>query len=361
MQNMNTRFARLTLILGTLFAAALDGHSVQASNDLPALGAKADATSVSGISSGAYMAGQFQMAHAREVVGAAIIAGGPYGCSESVFAGMMPWFRAEFLNLSKAVNGCMLNMLALWGVPNPGQLADRAKALAEVGRIDPIDAVVSDRVYLFSGQSDQTVVPAIGNAAHEFYTALGVPAENIKHVTNIDAGHAYVTDGNGGACQLSAAPYVVNCHYDQSGDLLKHIYGRLNPRDAAATGTYAEFDQGPFTRDLPNTGLSDRGVVYIPQSCARETGCRVHIALHGCAQNRESVGNAFVHGTELERWADTNRLIVLFPDVATTAFNPKACWDWWGYTGADYLTNKAPQIVALKRMLDRLASAPGIQ
>ncbi|MEI9900750.1 MAG: hypothetical protein WDN31_12215 [Hyphomicrobium sp.] len=36
------------------------------------------------------MAGQFELAHAKDVVGAAIIAGGPYGCSESLYADVIP-------------------------------------------------------------------------------------------------------------------------------------------------------------------------------------------------------------------------------------------------------------------------------
>ena len=76
-------------------------------------------TSVSGISSGAYMAGQFEIAHSRDVVGAAIIAGGPYGCSESLFADVIPGPGTALLNLTKAINGCMLNALQAFGVPNP--------------------------------------------------------------------------------------------------------------------------------------------------------------------------------------------------------------------------------------------------
>ena len=44
---------------------------------LPALGADLEATSVSGLSSGAFMASQFHIAHSRIVVGAGIVAGGP--------------------------------------------------------------------------------------------------------------------------------------------------------------------------------------------------------------------------------------------------------------------------------------------
>ncbi len=58
------------------------GCSAEDLAELPALGADTSETSVSGISSGAYMAGQFQIVHSRIVAGAAIIAGGPYGCGE---------------------------------------------------------------------------------------------------------------------------------------------------------------------------------------------------------------------------------------------------------------------------------------
>jgi hypothetical protein len=88
------------------------------------------------------MAGQFQMAHSKEVVGAGIIAGGPYGCSESLFADVIPGPGTALLNLTKAINGCMLNALQAFGVPNPAQLAERAERLAEHDRIDPIVASI---------------------------------------------------------------------------------------------------------------------------------------------------------------------------------------------------------------------------
>jgi poly(3-hydroxybutyrate) depolymerase len=328
---------------------------------LPGLSAKINATSVSGISSGAYMAGQFQMAHAKLVTGAAIIAGGPYGCSESVFADAMPGPGTEFLNLSKAANGCMLDLLGVWGVADPAALADKAKTRASKGEIDPISDVVKDRVYLFSGTSDHTVVPSIVKHAADFYAKLGVPAGNIKFFDTLPAGHAFVSDHEGSACEVSGEPYVVNCNYDQAGDLLQHIYGPLEPHSASLAGAFIEFDQQQFhTGQMPG-GMADSGVAYIPQACRSESGCRVHIAFHGCAQNREKVGDAFIKETGFARWADTNKLIILFPQVATTLSNPQGCWDWWGYTGHDYLTREAPQIKAVRAMLDALQLPPGPQ
>jgi poly(3-hydroxybutyrate) depolymerase len=327
---------------------------------LPALGANVNETTVSGISSGAYMAGQFQMAHAKRVVGAAIIAGGPYGCSESIFANTLPGTGTAFLNLSKAVNGCMLDLLEIWGVADPSELAAKAEARAAKGEIDPIADVTRDRVYLFTGTSDHTVVPSVVRHAAEFYAKLGVPAANIDLVSNYPAGHAFVTDNEGNACAVSAKPYVVDCDYDQAGALLKHMYGDLQPRAETATGDFIDFDQRPFAaNDMGGSGLAETGVVYVPKSCREKTGCRVHVAFHGCAQNRETVGNAFITESGFARWADTNHLIVLFPQVAASPINPQGCWDWWGYTGPQYLTRDAPQIAAVNRMLDGLQAGGG--
>jgi len=46
------------------------------------------------------------------------------------------------------------------------------------------------------------------------------------------------------------------------------------------------------------------------------------------------------------------------PKVPASVLNPKGCWDWWGYTGNDYLTKNAPQIAAIWRMVERLAMSP---
>ncbi len=340
---------------------AVGGCRKEDGANLPALGADLAQTSVSGISSGAYMAGQFEMTQGKIVVGAAIIAGGPYGCAESLFADMLPGPGSAFLNATKAINGCMLNAMQLWGVPDPRLLADRARRMAQENSIDPVDSIVSDKVYLFTGESDHTVVPAIVKSAAVFYRELGVPAEQIKLVATVKAGHAFVTENAGLACDATSKPYVVDCDYDQAGDLLGFIYGGLKPAAANPSGTFLVFDQRPFTKELIAHGMEDNGVVYVPNACrnggdSAAVRCRVHIAFHGCAQNRTLVGEAFIRDTGFARWADTNQLIVLFPQAATGPFNPQGCWDWWGYTGRAYLTREAPQIVAVRRMLDRLTS-----
>jgi len=346
-----TRAAAFSLIL------TVSGHAAFAEvQDLPKLAAAKTGVSVSGISSGAYMAGQFQLAYSEKVVGAAIFAGVPYGCACSAFSGITLGFGRQLMNLSKAVNGCMLNLYAIWGVPNSKTLARQAELIAENKKIDPLSFVVPDKVYLFSGKRDRTVVPAIVRAAEAFYIKLGVPAANIKRVMQYPAGHAFVTEDVGGSCQLSAKPFVVDCDYDQAGDLLGHIYGPLQPRSPAPTGRYVAFNQKPFTDGIISHGLSDEGIAYVPLACQSEANCRVHVSLHGCGQNSALVGRTFVEGSGFDRWADTNRLIILFPQVQSAAGNREACWDWWGYTGDDFLTRDGAQLKVINRMLEHLGA-----
>ena len=75
--------------------------------------------------------------------------------------------------------------------------------------------------------------------------------------------------------------------------------------------------------------------------------------------------DTFVKNTGYNEWADTNRLIVLYPQAnAMTVgtrlprINPFGCWDWWGYTGLEYRTKTAPQIRTIRAMVAQLSKTP---
>jgi hypothetical protein len=302
------------------------------------------------------MAGQVHLAHNTIITGAALIAGGPYGCAQSVYTRGILGPGSALINASRAINGCMANDLAAWGVPNPQQLAEQARSFAGEGRIDPIEATDGDRIYLFSGTKDETVLPEIGLAALRFYERIGVPSDHIKRVADVPAGHGFVAAGKGGACGTSAHPFINDCGYDQAGDLLAHLLGPLVPPDATVPVERLVFDQHAFATDFVDHGLAREGVLLVPERCRKEAGCRVHVAFHGCRQSRAEVGDTFIEDSGYRRWAGPNRLIMLMPQAAASTSNPYGCWDWWGYSGPDYLTRKGPQIVAIRRMLDRLAA-----
>jgi len=306
--------------------------------ELPSFTVDLAQTSVSGLSSGAFMAGQFHVAFSETVIGAGIVAGGPYGCAEG--------------QLATALNRCMQTHS---GPPDPAHLLQRAEEFAQEGAIDPLAGLSGDRVYVFSGTEDATVTPAVVDQAVAFYRAAGVPEADIAHVDEVAAGHGFVTESHGSACPTTASPYINDCNYDQAGALLTHIYGELSPPSAEPSGSIIAFDQSAFLADPTAHGLDGTGHLYVPLACAQGATCRVHIAFHGCQQTDALIGDRFRAEAGYNRWADTNNLIVLYPQAHRTLLNPNACWDWWGYDDDRYATRNGRQMAAVRAMLDRLA------
>jgi len=79
--------------------------------------------------------------------------------------------------------------------------------------------------------------------------------------------------------------------------------------------------------------------------------------LHGCKQNYTDVGDQYVKKTGYNRWADTNNIVLIYPQTSTAATN--SCWDWWGYDNANYAKKSGPQMAALKAMVDRVTGSGG--
>jgi poly(3-hydroxybutyrate) depolymerase len=351
------KFAGTRTFLPLLACLAILHSPLFAAEALPRLGADLSRTSVAGLSSGAYMAGQFEIAHSRDVIGAGIVAGGPYGCAESGALESLPSL-AYLLNTAQATLGCTWNLLGFLDVLDPDRLARQANRLADSGAIDPLSGLEDDRLYLSWGRDDDVISEKVVGAAAKFYASLGLPKANIRFEDGRPGGHAFLTGDAGLACILNASPFINNCHYDQAGAILSFIYGALKPAGQTEQGGLASFDQTPFAGD-ETASLDDTGFVYIPRDCREKPGCAVLIVFHGCAQGRSFVGEAVPRQTGFARWASGNRIIVLYPQVKASSANPQGCWDWWGFTGFGYLTRDARQIKAVYAMLKQLASPPG--
>jgi poly(3-hydroxybutyrate) depolymerase len=83
----------------------------------------------------------------------------------------------------------------------------------------------------------------------------------------------------------------------------------------------------------------------------------VHVAFHGCRQGIGFIGRTFARKAGYNRWADVNRIVVLYPQAEASRYwpvNPRGCWDWWGYSGADYAAKGGAQLSAVHRMLEAL-------
>jgi poly(3-hydroxybutyrate) depolymerase len=320
-----------------LSALALLVGCAHAADPLPALDAEKQYT-VSGVSSGGYMAVQVHVAHSRVVKGAGAIAGGPYYCAQGSF-----W---------TAYYNCMAPG---WFAPLPStqSLIAETGRLAKSGRIDATPNLSSSRVWLFSGTADETVTRPVVDGLRAFYEHFEA---QVELVGDKPAGHGMVTVTSDTECPVTRPPYIVDCDYDAAGELLQHLLGRLEPGNAVPRNLHA-FDQAPFGGH--DISMAGQGYVYVPQACETQH-CRVHVAFHGCRQTVDDIEERFGREAGYNRWAEANRLVVLYPQAIKRywgTYNPRGCWDWWGYTGAQYATKDGAQIRAVRAMLERL-SAP---
>lgn len=328
-----------SLLAGTALLCA--AQQVFAADPLPALTIDLSRTSVSGLSSGAYMAGQFHVAFSSTLAGAGLVAGGPYGCAEG--------------RLDLALNRCMRTSQ---GEPDLAALVAKAGSLAASGAVDPLTDLADDRVYVFTGMADGTVLPSVGAKIPEFYTQAGVPAASVRLDAGVNAGHAFITENGPVPCATTREPFVNDCDLDQVRVILEHIYGPLNP-PAATVHAPVEFDQAVYLSAPEGKGMATTARVYIPTGCVPGTTCRLHIAFHGCKQNEKRVNDAFTVGAGFNRWAESNNIVVLYPQTHDTSTNPNACWDWWGFTGQAYATKNGVQMAAVHRMMLALAGQDG--
>lgn len=320
------------------WAQAADAVS-QAAPPLPALQAVASRTSVSGLSSGAFMTVQYGVAFSSSLMGLGVVAGGPYNCTYVNFGG---------------IETCMK------GAPVALNSLFSAQWFSNLGQIDAVSGVAKLRVYVFGGTQDAVVLPSVVQSTRDFFSLAGVTAENLKFVHTMPAGHAFIAPAYGNTCADNATPYISHCSlppsssYDQPGDILQHIYGALQPPAQTLSASVQAFDQTEFVASAA-VSMDSAGEVYIPQTCASGgSDCAVHVVFHGCKQGRQSVGDAVYDRVGYNRWADSNRLIVLYPQAVTSALNPEGCWDWWGYTGLNFMVRSGLQMSAIKAMVDRL-------
>lgn len=326
-------------------------------------------SSISGISSGAFMAVQFGTAWSSVIKGVGAVAGGPYWCAK---ADALDAVTGYWGPIWRATGACMK------GPASDLDLSDftaKADAKASAGEIDPLSNVSKQKIYLFHGYNDAIVDKTTTDAAADFYRHYLGDANNsnLFYQTALGAGHSFVVTKQGAPglndCKSSTEPYIDQCGYDQAGIILQHIYGRLNrPNPAQLAGSVKSFDQSLYTKPhLPDAlSMGDSGYVFIPEDCEQGGPCRVHVALHGCKQDVGDIGRKFVDEAGYNAWADTNHLIILYPQTKTSSFwpgNPQACWDWWSYVDHEdsYVTKSGSQIKAIKAMLDAVtagAAAP---
>ena len=324
------------------------------------------AHTVSGLSSGAFMAVQHHIAYSTDVDAVGVVAGGPYWCANA--------------NVDIALTACMKNPALI----NLSELVAITHSTAATGFIDPVTALRGDRVLVYSGELDSEVHRGVVEKTVSYYEYMGVAAEDIVTVYNISSAHAMVTESYGRSCDYFGEPYIVQCGYDLAGRILQEAYpsgagsAPLAPPVPFIASHLVAFDQAPYGA-LDVAGLGGMGYVYVPTGCEsavealqqkasagggrpRWPGmpaarCRLHVVYHGCHQAVTDENNVtFVTHAGYNGWAEANAIVILYPQARSSRvpYNPKGCWDWWGYSGPQYASKKGLQMVAVRRMVEAL-------
>eukprot|EP00301_Raphidiophrys_heterophryoidea_P020089 c4871_g1_i1.p1 GENE.c4871_g1_i1~~c4871_g1_i1.p1 ORF type:complete len:350 (-),score=72.97 c4871_g1_i1:189-1238(-) len=284
---------------------------------------------VSGLSSGAFMAVQLHVAFSSFINGSAVFAGGPFYCAQG--------------NLIDAEYKCMKTYE---GLPNMNTLLTYTKTQAKSGHLDDLSNLSDDRVFLFSGADDTVVDPKVMQALQTYYGNLVSPS-NIATDFTVKAEHCFPTLDYGEVCSRLSSPYIGKCDYDGAAAAFTTLYGTLNPQVAVVDSNLQTFDQKPFDSSATSS-LDSTGYIYVPTACANgSVACHLHFTFHGCEQNQKLIGNDWVTKTGFNGWAESNNIIVVYPYVKQSYFapsNPNGCWDWWGYTDGSYALKSGVQM-----------------
>ncbi len=347
--------AALALVFALTAAPAGRAAEVSPIEPLPALAVEAGSITLSGVSSGANIAHQFHVAHSARVAGVGLLAASPYHCAGSGYP----------FNLLRTTNTCMdaPDLVPFLGPPALEASVESTEEEARRGRIDDPANLRHDRVWIFTGRRDEQVPGSIAKVVRRYYERFA-GADAVATVAEVDAGHAMVTEDVGNACATSKSPFINDCDFDAAGALLAHLYGPLNPA-LEGGGRLLRFDQTAFDPKAEENGLAADGYLFVPDGCTGGRPCRLHVVFHGCQQSTEKIGRQFVEGAGYNRWAAANGIVVLYPQAAALRDrflwvlpmpwpNPLGCWDWWGFTGADFHVKSGPQIRAVDGMIARL-------
>ena len=321
--------------------AVQSGHqrAVQSVTSLGKYNVDKTKTVVAGISSGGFMAVQMHVAFSTTFHYAAIYAGGPYYCAQD--------------SLTTAETTCQYATSSSLSA-SESYLDSQSSA----GTIDNESNLNGQKAYLWSGTQDFTVEQKTMNDLNSEYAHYGVAT---KYDNSYAAGHGWESPDGEVACGTTASPYMIDCSsYDSENTWLTYFFGSINAKNTGTpTGTLINFDQTPYGGG--SNDLDTNGYLYVPNTCAGGTQCRLIVALDGCVQAQANIGTKFITEAGLNKYADTNNLLVLYPYQvsSSTPTNPNACWDWWGYEGSNYALKAGVQMAAIKKMVDQVQSGSG--
>eukprot|EP00040_Diaphanoeca_grandis_P012459 m.63123 g.63123 ORF g.63123 m.63123 type:complete len:378 (+) comp23243_c0_seq1:36-1169(+) len=373
-------FTQRCCILATLWVmghcASLDLSTHRLLSALPKGIASSTGVSVSGISSGADLAVQLQVAYSSVFVGAGVFAGQAYHCAVHRFP--LDTLDPKANPSVPYCDGCPPNTTLTYDhckkhpewTTNVSGLVDYARSAANAGKIDSLETLKQRRVFLYRGKSDQVYLKGSVQSTTNFFLEVGVPKNSVFFETHIDSPHL-VPGIDPYLCWWEEWPGKDNCTFDGAGAALKWIYGAdafQGGRDNNTQKLIKKMKPFNQTKYFPTDGrdplLDNQGSIFIPTSCTAAAleasgadACKLHLFLHGCGVSFSFT--VFSQYTGFNEWAERNRLIVLYPKMATrgdTSQEHSGCWDGYGQTGHDYDLKTSSQMETIVNMIADLTT-----
>lgn len=220
---------RWTPVVMVLAASALGYGSVTTAApplEEVAKGVAIDANqiSVSGISSGGFMAHQFHVAHSEHIMGVGIVAGGPYYCAQGSMLDAVgrcsQFVMLECRTLGLDTRWCGKTDRAPKTPADVARLASasfaEAKKQEAAGQISNLGGLQGDKVYLISAEYDAIVPHGVMDSVYRFYADSdkgSIEPGNITYNRTFPARHTMIRDSFAkpagdvvGDCSLPPAP-----------------------------------------------------------------------------------------------------------------------------------------------------------
>lgn len=281
---------------------------------------------ISGISSGGFMANQMATIFSSQFSGVATVAGGFYYCAEdylpkkvkedSLGIGTRNLFLFEPAPIDDSFNPFILfsgSNSASWFRPQKGNPiyqsslcmsspdktnlpTDYLKSNAEKNLVDPLINLSEQKVFIYHGSADSVIRAKSQERLKEYYLSVGVLDLNIETITGT-GNHNFPTDRTDAMpCKRAGVPYLGACDLDLAGLFLGSFYtdekkGKLIRSEVNRDHLYI-VDQ---TTQIENVNKSEEnwtmaapsiapyGYMYASDKCLQNPGsCQTHVALHGC-------------------------------------------------------------------------------
>ena len=242
----------------------------------------------------------------RTSIGAGIIGAGPWLCAQGI--------------VTRALNDCTRRR-----APAARTIGRWSRRCARARRRDAVDDpswLAPDRIWIFHGKRG----PQDRRRRLGFAAALlsGVRAARADPLRNAGPCRARLPDAHGRAAPATwtnrrgFSPATTT----RAGEMLRYLYDGLATPTGNITGELREFGQARYVERDPLASMADDGFPLRAEGLRGGQPCRVHVAFHGCRQGIGDLGRAFARDAGYNRWADANRIVVLYPQADEEHFWP---------------------------------------